>query len=158
MLSNSVVQYIILRSSILAIVQKGRLLTLHHLQNSCLRFAYNLRKFDHISEYLSRFGWLTFHERFLSQLLAPIHKIKSYESSTYLFEKLTRSSDTHSINTHNKYNFSMPIHHTMILQRGFSYIAPKFYNSLHDNVKGTQSVGVFGGKVISCFCPFFLIV
>jgi hypothetical protein len=57
-----------------ALIQKDKT-SLQRVQNACLRYAYNVRKFDHITESLKKSKWLNLEERYQTQLLVLVKKV-----------------------------------------------------------------------------------
>lgn len=117
-----------------ALLQKDKM-SLQCLQNACLRFSYNLRKFDHVSEIFNQSRWLNLEERFQSHLLVLVHRIISRKEPEYLYKKLIRGSDIHAINTRHKGLFAVPQHNSAQFQRSFTYNAIKSYNKLPHHLK-----------------------
>lgn len=119
-----------------ALIQKDKT-SLQRVQNACLRFAYNVRKFDHITESLKKSKWLNLEERYQSQLLVLVKKVVLLNQPKYLYEKLIRGHDTHNINTRHKDLFTVPRHSSALFQRSFSYCAIKAFNKLPTDLKSS---------------------
>lgn len=62
--------------------------SLQKLQNACVRFSYNLRKFDHISDCFRESHWLNLDERFQVHMACLVYKINRTQEPLYLSEKL----------------------------------------------------------------------
>lgn len=65
------------------------------IQNSCLRFSYGIRKYDHISPSFQHSGWLTIHQRFIVHLCCLTYKILQSNTPIYLRELLQYDFDSH---------------------------------------------------------------
>ena len=68
---------------------------LQRLQNSCLRYSYNLRKYDHISDKLTDSKWLNLDERFRVHMACFVFKVETMKTPKYLYDKLIKISDVH---------------------------------------------------------------
>lgn len=69
--------------------------SLQKIQNYCLRFAYNLRKYDHVSDKFRESHWLTLDERFQVQMACLVLKLDSFGIPEYLCKKLVKNVDIH---------------------------------------------------------------
>ena len=123
--------------------------SLQKLQNSCLKFCYSARKFDHVTPLLQASQWLTLDERFRVHLATLVHRVVLNNSPSYLFEKLVRGSDVHERSTRHRFRFNVPKHRTAMFQRSFSYNAIKIYNTLSKEVVSRTSMTTFRRAVRS---------
>ena len=80
----------------MAISQKQRI---QKVQNSCLRYIFGLRKYDHITPYLHQQDTLNMDRRVRSHALTMLHKTVNGIAPVYLTEKLTHRHLTHIIIT-----------------------------------------------------------
>lgn len=129
-----------------ALTKRDRL-SLQKIQNSCIRYCYSLRKFDHISAKIAESGWLLLQERFLLHLSCLTFKINLHQEPTYLYNKLVRGSNMHSRNTRHCNLYTVPKHRTSQFQKSFSYNATKVYNKLPPDIKICSSVVSFRKNV-----------
>lgn len=132
-----------------ALLQKDRD-SLQKIQNSCLRFCFNLRKFDHISNKFKESNWLNLDERFKVHLACLIFKINITQLPQYLQSKLIKGSDIHTRPTRHCELFNVPKHNTAVFQRSFSFNAAKTYNSIPNELKNLSSVASFRRQVKAC--------
>ena len=72
---------------------------IQRLQNSCMRFVFGLRKYDHISNCYEKNKTLNMENRRKLHSLILMHKISIGLAPEYLSEKLVRHSDLHEYNT-----------------------------------------------------------
>ncbi|KAI5747281.1 hypothetical protein M8J77_013016 [Diaphorina citri] len=79
-------------------------LRLQRAQNACVRFIFNVRKWEHITPYFNRLQWLKVENRRKLLTLFMIFKILSTQSPPYLYEKFrfrdsirTRDTRTHPL-------------------------------------------------------------
>lgn len=117
--------------------------SLQMIQNQCLRFTYNLRKFDHISTSFVASKWLNLNERFNLHMSCSVFKILKYRTPEYLATKLVKNSDLHMRSTRHRDLFCIPKHSSAQFQRSFSYNAVKNFNALPENVKSLSSLTSF---------------
>lgn len=129
-----------------ALLQRDRD-SLQRVQNACLRFSYNVRKFDHITPSLNDSKWLTLGERFQLHLSRLVYRIRHNGLPKYLFDKLIKNSDIHNRWTRYKDLYNIPKYSHAFFTRCFSYTAASAFNSLPVDVKGAQSLGVFANKL-----------
>ena len=59
---------------------------IQRIQNSCLRFSYGIRKYDHISPAMQLSGWLNMRQRWILHLCCITHKILHTDTPVYLRE------------------------------------------------------------------------
>lgn len=116
------------------------------IQNSCLRFAYGIRKYDHISHTLAESGWLNMRNRRELQSLCLFHRILTFETPPYLLNKITFRSDVHNITTRFRGLISPPAHKMSLYTRSFTFSIYSKYNSLPNSFK-SLSPGLFKKKV-----------
>lgn len=109
------------------------------IQNSCLRYIFGIRKYEHISHKLPKCGWLDMKRRRELQALCVYYKIMTSKSPPYLYEKIRFRSDVHSITTRYRNLISPPSHKTTLFERSFSYDIYRLYNHLPNELQITPS-------------------
>lgn len=124
--------------------------SLQKLQNSCIRFCYGLRKFDHITPSLLASGWFSLAERYRIHLGTLVYKINKFKEPVYLYDKLVRGRDIHNRVTRYNELFQIPRHSTAAFQRSFTYNAIKTYNNLPPIIKSCSSVNSFKNHLKKC--------
>lgn len=105
------------------------------VQNSCIRFIYGIRKYEHVSHKLKELRWLPMKERFSFISLCLFHKIILYKCPPYLYDKLNYRTDIHNVNIRNRNKLSCPAHRTSIFERSFQFNIYKLYNAIPDEIK-----------------------
>lgn len=105
------------------------------VQNSCLRYIFGIRKYDHISHKLSELKWLNMKNRFLLQSLTLFHSIISSKEPQYLFNKIKFRTDVHNINIRYPNCITAPIHRTALFERSFNFVVYKMYNKIPEQYK-----------------------
>ena len=104
---------------------------LQHIQNMACRVIFQLRKYDHIMQYLKLLHWLKIRERITYKIAFLIYKCKNNQAPVYLQEVLPskhherplRSSMADYLNS----DFCKNTH---TLRSSFSGAGPRIWNSL----------------------------
>jgi hypothetical protein len=100
---------------------------LEKLLNSCIRYVYNLRKFDHISKFYNLISWLRISERREFHVLCFVYKILRTYQPSYLKEMFTLMSSVHSRNTRShEYYLQIP----KCKVESFASIGARLWNKL----------------------------
>ena len=89
------------------------------LQNSCVRFAFGLRKFDHISAFIKKKKILNMENRRLLHNLTLMFRIKNSMAPRYLCNRIKDHTATHTHLTRNRFNIDTPFAKSK--QRNMSY-------------------------------------
>ena len=92
------------------------------IQNSCLRYSYNVCKFDHTSPFFLRSGWLNVRQRWILHLCCIVHKALESETPIYLNELLCSNSSLHSVyapSTRRGADLAVPVHRTVKFTASF---------------------------------------
>lgn len=105
------------------------------LQNSCLRFIFGLRKFQHVSHTLGQTKWLRMRDRFKVREATLYHSILTTRKPPYLYDKITFRTDIHNINIRRKDRLDTPKHRTSLFERSFTYRISAVYNNIIDTIK-----------------------
>lgn len=103
---------------------------IQRVQNACCRYIFGLRKYDHVSATLAQLNWLHMENRRRVLFLTFIHRIITTQSPLYLYDKLSKRQDFHSVNVRSRASFHVPRHRTALFQRCFSYCSATLYNRL----------------------------
>ena len=78
------------------------------VQNSCVRYTYGLRKYDHISSYIKTKNTLNMKSRRLLHNLSLMFKIQNNQAPKYLRDRILMHRDVHSHFTRNRSNIDPP--------------------------------------------------
>ena len=120
---------------------------IQRVQNSCMRFVFGLRKYDHISHCYEQNKTLNMENRRKLHALVLMHKIRIGEAPEYLSEKIVRHLDLHDYNTRGRDNIAVQRVNTSIRSNTFFIYISKLYNeilpSVSDNLLRTMSVFSF---------------
>ena len=133
-------------------LSSSRSSVVQRVQNSCLRFSYNVRKYDHITPSFQRSGWLKMKQRWIFHLCCLVYKILATGTPRYLYELLhsnlsMRSSGSSgssgSMTTRHCFDLSVPSHRSCKFTASFSYISSYYYNSIPPNIRSLSSFASF---------------
>lgn len=111
---------------------------LDRLLNSGIRFIYDLKKYDHISQYRLKLKWLPIRERRYCRILGLLYNILNDPSSPcYLKEEFHFLAETHSLNLRSKKSLVLatPLHRTSFVDNSFVVTAVRLWNELPSNIK-----------------------
>ena len=105
--------------------------------NSCIRFIYNLRRFDHVSQFQRSIFGLSLSMFYQFQLLLFLFKLIKFQEPQYLFDSLvfSRSARTH--------NIIIPVHRTNSMGHSFAVRGARLWNDLPHNLKNITSFNEF---------------
>ena len=115
------------------------------VQNACVRFIYNLRKYDrdHISPFLKKLGWMNMFNRRLLHSYTLMFKIDKNLAPQYLADLVPRSRNIHNHNTRSANNFRSCKCNLATKQNSFFPKIPSLYNKLPLNIKNVSTVHNF---------------
>ena len=94
---------------------------IQRVQNSCMRFVFGLRKYDHISSCYELNKTLNMENRRKLHALILMHKISIGAAPEYLSEKITRHLDLHGYNIRGRDNIAIQRVKTSIRSNTFFY-------------------------------------
>lgn len=107
------------------------------VQNSCLRFAYGMRRRDRISHRLAEAAWLNMGARRFLHACCLFYNVIIYTSPPYLYNKITFRTDVHHINVRHRNALTMPRHSTVYFERSYSYCIVAAWNGLPELLKAS---------------------
>ncbi|KAJ4443476.1 hypothetical protein ANN_05148 [Periplaneta americana] len=115
------------------------------VNNVCVRFIFNIRRHDHISEYFLRLSWLRLQDRRLVHSLCLLYRIIHDSTPNYLTSRFTLLASHHNRNTRSQHNLllSIPRHQTSLYSSSFSIAMALSWNSLPLEIKGSLSPQLF---------------
>ena len=115
---------------------------IQRLHNTCVRFVFNLKYYDHITPYLHKLGWLPLHLKRELHILCRTYSILRTETPDYLFAKYTYLS-AHGRNTRGENLLLIPKHHTVMYEKSFLTSSTKLWNNIPARVRDTHSRAKF---------------
>lgn len=124
---------------------------IQRVQNSCIRFIYGIRKFEHVSHKLHDLHWLNMQNRRHFYSLCLFQKILITKTPPYLYNKISFRSDVHNLNIRFKGLFTPPRHRTSLFERGFKYNIYKLYNKVSSDVH-TLNISRFRSTMKNLIC------
>ena len=122
-------------------ISAGLRTRLDRVLNSCIKFIYNLRKYDHIGAKKKDLDFLTNDLRRTFHYATMIYKVQQTQNPPYLFEKL--NFPTHSYNTRRKDTLVVPQHKTKAYEGSFTFMSSKVWNSVPQSLRQAKTVGEF---------------
>jgi hypothetical protein len=116
------------------------------LQNSCVRFVCNLRKYDHISSSIKKLKIPQLHEVRKFHMLCLLFKCLHDEGMPeYLVSRFATLSSTHGRNTRSANNLilSIPEFRTLAYSNSFTVSVIRYWNELPAEIRLAASFKVF---------------
>ena len=114
--------------------------TLQRSQNACIRFIYNLRKYDHISGWYKINKILTLHKRRQFHCLCLLYKTVKTASPSYLANHFVRLK---SPRFQESQVFCIPKSKTNYYNKSYTVVAAREWNKLPLSVKNSKSLKSF---------------
>ena len=120
------------------------------VQNSCIRYSFGLRKYDHVSNTRKINKILRMQDRRLLHSLTLMFKITKNIAPIYLCNRVTYHSALHNYNTRHKHEIVTPFARSRARTFSFFINIAKIFNELSRAVKITDtSISTFRSKCIS---------
>ncbi len=118
------------------------------VQNAAARVLTTSRKYDYITPILQSLHWLPIKFRFSYKILLLAYKALNDLAPAYLTNLLSRYNPTCSLRSQNSGLLVVPrIAKSTKGGRTFSYLAPKLWNSLPENVRGSDTLSLFKSRL-----------
>ncbi len=118
------------------------------VQNAAARVLTRSRKYDHITPILQSLHWLPIKFRISYKILLLAYKALNDLAPAYLTNLLSRYNPTRSLRSQNSGLLVVPrIAKSTKGGRTFSYLAPKLWNSLPENVRGSDTLSLFKSRL-----------
>lgn len=113
-------------------------------QNACVRFIFDLRKYDHVSEFFDRIRLLTLDKRRLLHSLLLLYKVLTGSHATRLISnfnplKLNRARESALL--------CVPRHNTTSFSKSFTITAIRAWNKLPARLKHLNTFGKFKAEL-----------
>ena len=120
------------------------------IQNSCIRFSFGLRKYDHVSHTRKSNKILCMQDRSLLHSLTLMFKITKNIAPNYLSTRITYHSNLHNYNTRRRNDIAAPFARSTIRSLSFFvYIAKKFNEISGCTDFSGSSINMFKNKCIN---------
>jgi Reverse transcriptase (RNA-dependent DNA polymerase) len=114
---------------------------LQKMLNLCIRFIFNLRKYDHISLYQKKLKWLDLADRRLLHLGCLIYKTKQNQKPDYLCDMLKSTNEIHMYNTRPR--MFIPDVSNVAGKKCFNFCGPNFWNSIPCIIQNSENFQLF---------------
>ena len=123
---------------------------LDRLLNNCIRFIFNLRKYDHVSLYRSQLNWLPIRKRRNMRALTTLYSIlTSPNSPYYLTSQFQYLYSTHNKNLRSSNNLLLmcPLHSSDFIHSSFPIQSILLWNALPLEIRTSTNRFAFKTKV-----------
>ena len=122
---------------------------IQRVQNSCIRYIFGLRKYEHITPYMQKLDTLNMEGRTKQHALTLMHKIVNKIAPGYLSEKLSYRHDVHNHNTRNRNALNVRRLHNARKNDAFFVKTVNEYNTFNQNhtFEVDDSVNCFKNKI-----------
>ena len=117
------------------------------VQNACLRYIFSLRRFDHVSQFLSTLNWLNMANRRRFHGLCFAYNIVSDLAPGYLKDFINRHQYNHMYFTRFSNAIPVPSANTRIKQLSFFISTVNDFNNLPNNIKSASSLTSFKSRL-----------
>ncbi len=118
------------------------------VRNAAARVLTRSRKYDHITPILQSLHWLPIKFRISYKILLLAYKALNDLAPAYLTNLLSHYNPTRSLRSQNSGLLVVPrIAKSTKGGRTFSYLAPKLWYSLPDNVRGSDTLSLFKSRL-----------
>jgi hypothetical protein len=111
-------------------------LKLDRALNACVRFIFDLRKDEHISQYYTALAWLRVSDRRYLHVLRLIRLLIHDKTPHYLSEKFTFLNNPH---TRSELTLRIPNHRTSVFNKSFTVSGCRAWNALPICVRKSES-------------------
>jgi len=116
-------------------ISKEDMNNIQKLQNTAVRFIYNLRRYDHVSTCREAAGFLPMEATCRLQTCCLINRVLANQEPQYLAERLPYRGDVAARSTRHDDLLHFPRVRLEVGRRGFSYFGPTLYNRLPGDLK-----------------------
>jgi hypothetical protein len=116
------------------------------VQNNCLRYIFNIKRYEHITPYYCKLGWLKIRERIDMQILLYTHKILNGYAPPYLSSFLTVMGDVHCRVTRS-HKFYLQAPGKQIPDKSFSVYAYRLWNNLQPSICNINNTSTFRKQI-----------
>lgn len=133
-------------------MNEAQLDKLERILNSCIRFIFCLRKYDHISTYRNKLKWLNIRSRRNLRILCLLFGILNEPNTPiYLKDMFKFLSDQHDRPLRSSHNLSLsiPSHSTSFFSKSFAVVAVSLWNSLPLSIRTAPNRSTFKKGVYS---------
>ena len=121
---------------------------LQRIQNSCIRFIFNLRYDEHVSSYREKLSWLPVKDRRNYLLSVFLFSLFSTSEPKYLMDMFEHQPESRTMITRSaSSDLYCPTHRTTKYHHSFLVSSTKLWNSLPINLKNISNKQTFRTKL-----------
>ena len=129
-------------SSILGNLKNEHLKSLNVLQNSTIRYIFNLGHYDHVSNFRKSLNWLEIGDRFKFNSTCFLFKILLFQYPDFLFSKLKYRIPPRELRPKFK-ELEVPTHHCKPYSSSFLVSTGLYWNTLPPSIRLSSSLNTF---------------
>ncbi|RZF36485.1 hypothetical protein LSTR_LSTR015287 [Laodelphax striatellus] len=116
--------------------------------NYCVRFIFNLRRDDHVTEYFDRLKLMRLHDCRAFHTLLFVHNVLKTGTPKYIAEDFCYLSDIgRECTRHGSHLLAVPTHRTVMFNKSFLVTACGLWSSLPAELKRIEGRRRFGAAV-----------
>ena len=118
---------------------------LQRVHNMCIRYIFNIRRYEHISPSFEDLSWLRLNDRRTLHSLVLLFQILRTSSPNYLASRFHFLSSNHDLNTRSQHNLtlSIPYHRTCLYFISYSVSYSRCWDSLPLDIRGCRTLASF---------------
>jgi hypothetical protein len=126
---------------------------LERLQNIGIRYIFNLKKFDHITDFRNKLKWLTIRQRRELHIIIQVHKtLYSASSPSYLKETFEfLASHGLPLRSNGERLLSIPTHSSTQFSKSFAVHGARCWNNLPSNLRLVDTHNILKKSLINKF-------
>ena len=128
-------------------ISKEDMNRIQKLQNTAIRFVYDLKRFDHVSPFRDVSNLALMETACRVQTCCMIHKTLTLQEPAYLLERLQRRDQIVLRGTRHGDRLHFRRVRLEVGRRSFSYFGPDLYNDLPEYAKETVPIQRFKSKL-----------
>jgi hypothetical protein len=121
------------------------------VQNALARVTTRTPKYDHITPVLKSLHWLPIAQRIKFKLGLLVYKTLVYGEPDYLRAKLTYPTYNYNTRAAGTGKLHVPRTKWVLGERAFSVAGPRFWNSLDENIRMSDSLASFRSRLKTPF-------
>jgi hypothetical protein len=121
---------------------------LQRAQNYCIKFIFNSRWFDHITEYYESLLQLKLKESRKYHILMILYSVLNCKQPLYLVNKFAYTGNISMRNTrHGSHLLNIPTHHSNFDNKSFVITAARLWNTLPNDIRDCNTKARFGASL-----------
>ncbi|KAI5744057.1 hypothetical protein M8J77_025257 [Diaphorina citri] len=119
-------------------------------QNACVRYVFNLTRYDHVSHYYNDLNWMDLKSRGNLHMLLFLFKIINLQCPNYIFESIEFLSDINQYSTRSISTkiLKLPLHRTAAGEQSFHVTVSRLWNALPVSARNSTTFGSFKSMAV----------